>query len=333
MSESDPAPGPAEAVPAPAEAAPAQAAPPAPPAVPEPSPAQPPAHAPIHSPGGGSQVRAVLTVAGFLLLIAGLVWVWSLQNDLATQVAALAQQPPPELDAGKLASIDSRLKDLDGRLTALQKHPAPSAAAPVSLAPLEARIAALEGRGDGAAAADTAALKSQLAAFETRLKALEQEQAAIAERALRVLGYERAQLALEAGTPLGDLPGAPPALAKFAKTRPPTESALRLAFPAAAQAAEAASRPTNSGQALLDTMWTKIRSLVTVRQGDKVLLGPPSAAVLGDAHAKLEAGDLAGAVATLDRLDTAAAAAMADWRGSAQALLDARAALAAAAAN
>jgi hypothetical protein len=67
---------------------------------------------------------------------------------------------------------------------------------------------------------------------------------------------------------------------------------------------------------------------VTVKQGDKVLVGSPAAEVLGTTQARLDAGDLAGAVHELDRLDPAAAQAMAEWRGQAQALLEARAALA-----
>jgi hypothetical protein len=70
------------------------------------------------------------------------------------------------------------------------------------------------------------------------------------------------------------------------------------------------------------------RSLVTVKHGDQVLLGTSASSVLGAAQARLDAGDLAGAVAALDGLDAAAATAMASWRGQAQGLLDARNALA-----
>jgi hypothetical protein len=58
-------------------------------------------------------------------------------------------------------------------------------------------------------------------------------------------------------------------------------------------------------------------------------VGAPAAVVLGTARDRLEAGDLAGAVAALDGLDGPAAQAMAPWRAHAQSLLDARAALAA----
>jgi hypothetical protein len=67
---------------------------------------------------------------------------------------------------------------------------------------------------------------------------------------------------------------------------------------------------------------------VTVRHGDQVLVGDPASVVLAEARAKLVAGDLAGAVAALGKLDAAAAKAIAGWRAQAQSLLDARAALA-----
>lgn len=312
-----------------------------PPAVePPPAVAAEPPH-PVRVPAQPSRTaRPVLTALGFVLLLAGLGWVWYGQQQLSMQVDSWAQRPvaapaAPGVDPARVAAIEGKLRDLESRLSALQQRatpgaPPPPAPAPqVSLAPLESRLAALEARGP----ADTGAADERIAGIDARLKAVEQQQAALAERALRVLGFERAQLALEVGEPLGDLPGAPPALARFAHAKPPTEAALRLAFPAAADAAEAASHPSSQGLPLGERMWTRIRALVLVKQGDHVLLGPPAAAVLGNAHAKLEAGDLPGAVASLDGLDAAAAAAMANWRAAAQALLDARAALAAAAAS
>ena len=76
-------------------------------------------------------------------------------------------------------------------------------------------------------------------------------------------------------------------------------------------------------------MWLQIQSLVTVRDGDRVLSGAPATVVLGHARERLNAGDLGGAVADVERLDAAAAHAMADWHDRARALLAARAALAA----
>ena len=124
------------------------------------------------------------------------------------------------------------------------------------------------------------------------------------------------------------MPGAPPALVRFATEKPPTEGALRLEFAAAARRAADASKPQASNGSLAERMWTRIASLVTVREGNRVLVGAPASTVLDAARERLDAGDLAGAVAALDALDPGAAAAMADWRARAQSLLDARDALA-----
>ena len=80
--------------------------------------------------------------------------------------------------------------------------------------------------------------------------------------------------------------------------------------------------------ALGQRMWAEIASLVTVRAGDRVVVGAPASVVLDAARERVEAGDLAGAVAALVALDPAAAAVMADWKARVQSLLDARAALA-----
>jgi hypothetical protein len=67
--------------------------------------------------------------------------------------------------------------------------------------------------------------------------------------------------------------------------------------------------------------------LVTVRQGDRVLMGDPAAGVLARAHTALAAGDLAGAVEAVSSLSGPAATAMTGWLGNAKALLAARAGL------
>ena len=141
-------------------------------------------------------------------------------------------------------------------------------------------------------------------------------------------------MALAAGQKLGDLPGAPPALARFADAAPPTEAALRLAFPQAAREALAVSHPAAAeGQPLLTRLWAQAQDLVTVRQGDRVLIGDPAAGVLAHARADLEAGDLAAAAADVAKLEGAAAQAMSAWLEQARSLLQARAALAAWAAS
>jgi hypothetical protein len=207
------------------------------------------------------------------------------------------------------------------------------------LAASDERVAALASRRDARTAAAltaTTTLRQDLAAQQATVTTLTRQVAALAKasgRVARVAQIEAARAALDAGRPLGALPGAPPALARFATTAPPTEAALRLAFPAASRAALAVSRPSTAGQPLLDRLWTRAQNLVTVRQGDRVILGDPAAAPLAKAAARLHAGDLAGAVAALGALEGPAATAMAPWRDQAQAVLAARAALNRAAAD
>ena len=240
-----------------------------------------------------------LTMLGLALLALGLCWVWLQQqqgaamlDQISADVTRLVARPTPDV-----AALTARIAKLEQRLASLEQRPTTS----IDLAPLDARLTALEQRP---ASADAG----------SRLVALEQMQAATA--------------ALAAGRKLGALPGAPPALARFADTAPPTEAALRLDYrPLAARAAEA-SRPATESQSMAERMWMQVQTLVTVTDHEKVLVGAPARIVLGEAEEKLNAGDLAGAVATLAALDSGAAGVMADWRARAQALLDARAALA-----
>jgi hypothetical protein len=262
----------------------------------------------------------VLSAIGFVLLLVALGWVWTNQREMAQQISALsvppppAPEPPPSVDPARVAALETRLKGLEQRLGALENRPAPVAPAPAP-APVVDNSAAL-------------AAQAAVAALEQRVKDDEARQTAQAAKNAEAQRLQIAALALDAGEPLGDLAGAPPALARFAHAKPPTEAELRLSFPAAADAAIAASRPSTDGKSLGERILMHASSLVTVRQGATVVVGTPASTVTGAAQARLDAGDLAGAVAALGGLDSGAAQAIAGWRSDAQALLDARAALA-----
>jgi hypothetical protein len=317
-----------------------------------------PAPQPAPEPARKRDLLPWLCAAGFLILAAGLVWVWlrpldepqaaarpdSEGQQLATlegRVARLEQRPAPQaLDLGPLTA----------RVSALEQRPAPSASGQADLAPLEARISALEARqptdnqlagridalsarADSLATAQQGAqseLQRRLDADEARLATLERSTSllpALVGRVARMAQVQTARLALDAGQKLGEVPGAPSPLARFATIAPPTEARLRLAFPPAAREALAASRPDTDGKPLLARVWAQAQDLVTVRQGDHVLVGDPAAGVLDRARAALDAGDLAGAVAAVASLTGAPAQAMAGWLAEARGLLDARAAL------
>jgi len=274
----------------------------------------PPAPPPRREPPPRSAL-ATLTAVGFLLLATWSGYLWY-QLQLI--------RVPDSVDPARIAALENTVRNLQQR--------AAQPAASVDLRPVEQRLNALEQRPAAAPAADnSAALADKLQALEKRLAQSEAATRAAADRAAQAQRMQAAAVALEAGQKLGPLAAAHPSLSRFADTAPPTLAALRLAFPEAARAAASASHPDNSGLPVLERMWQKVESLVTLRQGDKVLIGPPAATVLAASQGRLDAGDLAGAVKSLDGLDPAAAAAIAGWRGQAQALLDARAALAAAA--
>jgi hypothetical protein len=297
--------------------------------------ASPPPQRPLPPRHSGRSPVAVLGAIGFLLVFAALAYLWLQLQEVAAppsvdpaQIAALADQ---------VRALQQRSGQMEQRLSRLEQHPATEAAAtvapapapaPVDLAPLEARIAALEQR-PSPAAPPAAVADGRVDALTQRLAQDEAQAKAASERMARLQLVQAAEAALRAGQALGPIANAPPALARFATTPPPTVAGLRLSFADAARRAAAASQPDFGKISLVARMWHRIESLVTVREGNKVIVGAPATAVLAEARARLDAGDLAGCLAALAALDSPAAAAMAEWRGQAQALLDARAALAA----
>ena len=140
-----------------------------------------------------------------------------------------------------------------------------------------------------------AALAPRVDALEPRLGNLEAAQrradTAIAATTQRAQGYGRLQaaaVALEAGQKLGTIPNAPPALTRFAQVAPPTQATLRQTFPAAANAARRASRPSTPASAFMNRMWDRAQRSVTVRQGDSILMGDPINGILAHARQALE---------------------------------------------
>lgn len=280
-----------------------------------------------------------------------------LEAGVSKQDAALSKQASTLQDLGdRLGAIEGRvatsekqnaagLQGLADRLGAVESQVAATQVQAVAgfqvltdrLGTVAGQVAAMQNQ----AAASVQGLTDRLGTVEGRVAAVEKQGSAMAgqlggvsERAQRTSRTQVAAAALEAGQKLGEIPGAPPALARFAYNAPPTEAGLRLSFNAAAEAAQGASQPgAMEGQPFASRLWSRAQQSVSVRQGDRVVLGDPVAGLLARARQALEAGDLAGAVSTLDGLTGPAAAAMADWVGQARALLDARAALATMAAH
>jgi hypothetical protein len=252
------------------------------------------------------------------------------------QKAAASAAAPPAAAPADLGDLPKRVDDLAAKVAALADRPADTGAASAPPADSGAAQQAVEALGRQVAqSADSqkAALTDQKAALEqlaARLDKLEQgagQSVGATDRVVRLTRVQAALVALQAGEKLGDIPGAPPAVARFANVAPPTEAALREAFPALAAHARKVSRPDVSRRGFFERALTRLQQSVTVRQGDDVLIGDPAAGILAEAGGKLQAGDLAGAVASLGKLSGPAADAMKDWVDRARALLAARAAL------
>jgi hypothetical protein len=294
----------------------ADASEPAPTPASEPPPPEPAAAAP-----GRAGPLPWLWLAGFLLLAAAIAAVWFYPRQPPAPAA-----PPAAITAlsGRLDGLATQVAAFGQKLEALPPPP--------DLAPLEAQIAAIANRPTASAApADQAALGAALAPLVARIDALGKSVAGLSARLDSIERLARAASAasaLAAGRPLGILPGAPAALARFATIAPPTLAGLRLSFPAAAQAERAASRPSTAGKPLLQRLLLQAGDLITLRSGNRVIIGNPADSALAAAGAALDAGDLAATLAALASLPAPLAPAMAAWEGEAKALLAAQAALA-----
>ncbi len=244
-------------------------------------------------------------------------------DDLAARVRTPA--PTTSQAAAPATATDADLQALRDGLAAARDE---SRLAVASLASLE--------RSDIAAVrtASTAAIDG----FATRLQVmgtrLDQQAAAgdrarlTADRAERLARLEAAAIALADGRPLGAIPNAPPAVLLFADHSPPTLASLVLSFPTAGRHALRASEPQTRGLGFFRRLWTRAEAAVTVREGNRVIVGDPAAGIIAGAQERLEAGDLAGAVSTLGELNGPAADAIDPWRSLAASLVDARAGLA-----
>lgn len=218
----------------------------------------------------------------------------------------------------QLAVLQAQVGDL--RLQASRAQPAADSV--VVQADLAEKFSAL--------AAQVNAMQTQLAADHGTLTMLQANATDLTTLKTHLAGLEqleRLRLALDAGQKLGAMANAPPALAQFAATPPPTEAVLRLAFPDAARAAEAASVSGGAKASYWSHVVARLENLVTVSNGTHVLVGAPAAGVIEQARDLLNAGDLGGAVAQLDTLSVATQNAMSGWLDQARALLAARAAL------
>ncbi len=280
----------------------------------------------------------------------------ALVDALERRVASLESEAPP-VDRQSFERLRSQLGDLESQLAdvfaggVIAEDPAVQAALESQAAEirgLEDRLAALA--GDVAAMGeDSAALAERLGAEITALRdsveRLSETSAALqvglVGDAARVLALLQLREALRGSGPyvselkaLQNLAAADPELAPLiaplaahAGTGLPTLADLQSAFPAVAAAVVAAERG-EQGEGWFAGVLRRLSGTVTIRRVGMVEGNSPDA-VVARAEVKLAAGDLAGALAELDGLEGAPAAAAASWRAQASARLAATQALSA----
>jgi hypothetical protein len=222
-------------------------------------------------------------------------------------------------NATQLAVLQTQVADL--RALAIRTQPGSGSIA--TQADLSVKLADV--------AAQLNAVQSQMATDHGALTTLQSNNVDLTKLTRRITLLNQlaaARMALDAGQPLGPIAGAPPALSIFASQPPPTEASLRLGFPAAARAAEAASIAGDTKGGVWARVRARLENFITVSAGSHVLIGAPAAASVAQARTLLDVGDLAGAVAALNQLSATTQAAMGDWLTQARALVAARAALA-----
>lgn len=273
---------------------------------PEPAPAAALAPVPVSAPAPRRSRWPYLLLVLILLVAGGEAYLWvRLQAEAA--------------NATQLAVLQTQVADL--RALAIRTQPGSGSVA--AQADLSVKLADV--------AAQLNAVQSQMATDHGALATLQSNTADLTKLTRRITLLNQlavARMALDAGQPLGVIANAPPALNIFASAPPPTEAALRLGFPAAARAAEAASIAGDTKGGVWARVQARLENFVTVSAGSHVLIGAPAAAVIAQARTLLDVGDLAGAVAALNQLSATTQAAMGDWLTQARALVAARAALA-----
>ncbi len=235
-----------------------------------------------------------------------------------------------EVGAGASTSSEAQvaLSGLESRQSGLESR----------LAGLDRRVAEVSRRADGGEAlqADLAQLAARLEAIEQRLVALPQVgpdgRLALPEQVAVVLATAQLRDALRLSAPferelaaLTRLAGADVELAPVldglsphAAAGIPTRARLRAGFPEVARAVAAAGAGDGE-EGWLAGVRRRLSNVVTVRPVGGDAAGESPGSVAARAEARVEAGDLAGALDELAALSGPAAAAAAAWRQAAEA--------------
>lgn len=268
----------------------------------------------------------------------------ALDDRLAALERRMAQPAPRVGDP----AVERRLAQLESRLAEASSGPATPTGDDLlrRLAQLESRLAEADLSGTPSAAeaalrAENERLSGRVSDLERRLSALEEKTAQAAARNggrrsdAQILAILQLRDAVARGGPFASELAAVAAMVKDEAAYADTISSLRAhaergvvprseltrRFAAAAAAAVRAGLAPDGSDWISRTV-ARLSSVVTIRRVGEEVTGDKPDAVIARAEAKLQADDLAGAVAELDRLAGAPAAAVSGW------LADARAAIA-----
>lgn len=263
--------------------------------------------------------------------------------ELEKRLTAIEARPVPVAAAGKAGAADTieftaRLAAIDRAIAELRSRPASATTGESEAAE---RTQALAGRLEGVVD-QTTALAGRLDALDGSVKDLAEARAEIRNSARRqalVLAVGQLDNAVRSGrayakvlttiTPLAEgdaeIAAALATLEAKAAGGIATPARLRASFQPLIEASlEAEGRPPKDEW--WDYMWHRIAALVTVRRRGEVA-GEGAQAALARAEARLERGDVGGALEAVRGLDGGAGEALAPWRAEAEAWLSANGAL------
>ncbi|HXP30044.1 MAG TPA: hypothetical protein VN832_03060 [Stellaceae bacterium] len=298
--------------------------------------------------GAGAAVAAVL-IAALLIVGSAPYWApqllpllpWGMANSQDQRLDAVEEQSRGAVAAvtrierqaqsadAALAALSDQFKTLRDRVAALEQRPAAAPDVTGALAPtkeelsrIEQRLDALAARLDKLAAEQTAQSGNGdrmllLAAGELRSDVVSSRPYVGALEAVAALARDRPELAPVIARLQGDAATGVPGLALLAAR---FSSATAPAILSAGATAAASSPEEEWWQRIL----ARIERLVVIRRVDK---RDPIAAAVAEAQAALDKGEIGRAVAVLQSLSGAEAAAAASWLAEAQRRLAAEAAV------
>ncbi|WP_068086730.1 hypothetical protein [Polycladidibacter stylochi] len=233
---------------------------------------------------------------------------------------------------GTLASLQTRLQDMEVSSTALAKQQGEQGATlSTSLASMQGELTELmrtlsqQQKDVDAHTQSLGKLSASLANVESKVGS-----ASAQERAARAIAVSSLSASVESGKPYAAELTAVKAvvpqgqfdfskLDEFARLGIPTNAELIASFGEAARAMSKA-QLQKPDQGVVDRLLTSAQSLVSIRRPSDEA-GTTPGAILGQMEVKVEKGDLAAALAAYQRLPEAMQEAGADWADHAQARL------------